>query len=356
MNRQLRRQQERLRAKQSPNSANVPPGLAQVRAWDLPQYRQQVAEEHGCDAKFAVVTYGGIGDVLCAEPTVRYLCEFLKPAMGIESITVVTRFPDIFAHLPVEILLTAPDGKLDIEGGQTKYHWIYCGHPEGNLQHSFFTHNSMLPVDYPALSALRMQLPLAYRTIWTTVDDSGLKPDPNWVYVHAGAHWDSKRFPKEWWDEVLNQLCHCGLVPVLIGGPVTDDQVNPGTVDVNASGCLDLRGKLAIKQSAEHLFKAKVLLTNDSFPLHLATIGHAHIGFFATAKDPEWLMHYRKNYDKIEFGWRMENLAKGGAYQRTYTSKPGGNHLSQATKEEMEAWLPTPREVANWAQRKLEEP
>lgn len=353
MNRQLRRQQQREKGKSQLAQPGVP--LAQVRAWDLPQYRQQVAEENGVERKWALVTYGGLGDVLCAEPTVRYCVEVLKPLLGLESITGVTRFPDIFKHLDVEILQTRPDGKLDIEGGQEKYLWAYCGHGEGNLQHSFFTHNSMLPVDYPAISALRMQLPLAYRTIWTYIGDSGLVPDPAWVFVHPGAHWESKRFPKEWWDGVLNNLCHRGLIPVLIGGPPTYDQVNPGTVDVNASGCLDLRGKLSIQQSAEYLFKARVLITNDSFPLHLATIGNAFIGFFGTAKDPEWLMHYRSNYGKIEFGWRMENLAKGGAYQRTFTLKAGGNHLSQATKEELDKWLPTPKEVVDWAEKKLNE-
>lgn len=350
MSRQQRRQLERQgKAPQAQQQIDI----ANVRAWDLPQYRQQVAMKHGCDKHMAIVTYGGLGDVLCAEPTVRYAVEVLVPCLKLESITVVTRFPDLFRHLPVELILTSEDGKLEVENGQEKYHWVYCGHNENNLQHSFFTHNSMLPVDYPAVSALRMQLPLKYRTLWTTIEDNGWNPEPNMVYVHAGAHWESKRFPKQWWDDVLNQLCYRGIAPVLIGGPPTYDQLNPGTVDVNTAGCLDLRGKLRLSETAEHLVKAQVLVTNDSFPLHMATIGHCHIGFFGTAKDPEWLMHYRKNYDKIEFGWRMENLAKGGAYQRTFTTQPGGNHLSKATPEELAAWLPTPKEVAIWAESKL---
>lgn len=353
MSRQLRRHQQRQKNKIQPVQQQT--DLAQVHAWDLPQYRQQVSLQYGCDKRMAIVTYGGLGDVLCAEPTARYTCEILKPALGLESVTVVTRFLDLFKHLPVETLLTGSDGKLDVIDGQKKYHWVYCGHSEGNLQHSFFTHNSMLPVDYPALSALHMQLPLRYRTLQTHIAETGWKPEGNMVYVHPGAHWESKRFPKEWWDAVLDGLCIRGMAPVLIGGPPTNDQLNPGTVDVNSSGCLDLRGKLTIAETAEHLSKAQVLLTNDSFPLHMATIGQAYIGFFATAKDPEWLMHYRMDYDKIEFGWRMENLARGGAYQRTFTARPGSNHLSKATPEELKSWLPDPRIVAAWAESKLNE-
>lgn len=340
------------------NDLSQPP-MAQVKAWDLPQYRQQVAIENGCERKVAFITYGGLGDVLCAEPTIRYACEVLKETLKLESITVITRFPEIFSHLPVEILLTSPEGTIDIPGGQSAYHFLYCGHPEGNLQNSYFTHNSMLPVDYPALSSLRMQLPLHYRVIQFPTPYSTKVPDMDYskfVAIHAGAHWQSKRFPKEWWDEVINQLGDRAIGVVLIGGPPTEDQDNPGTVDINPSGCLDLRGMLSVADSASLLKKVGVLLTNDSFPLHLATIGKAHIGFLATAKDPEWLMHYRYDSDnsKIEFGWRMENLAKGGAYQRSYTESLVANALSKATPEEMASWLPEPIEVARWVQRKLD--
>lgn len=327
---------------------------ARVNAWDLPHYRFKCAKDAGREKHLAFVTYGGIGDVLCSEPTVRYALENFVSAGLAEKIYVVTRFPEIFSHLDVEVIEVAPDGKIELEGGRGQYHFLYCGHPEGNLQHMFFTHNNMLPVDYPALSALRLQLPLKYRPVQCKVSDTSLEVSSDMVYVHAGAHWKSKRFPTEWWDEVLNQLADCGLIPVLIGGPPTEDQSNPGTVNVNPSGCLDLRGKLSIADSAEHLSKAKVLLTNDSFPLHLATIGGAHIGFFATAKSPEYLMHYRHTDDGIQLGWRMENLARGGAYERTLLPNAEMNHLSVATQEELAKWLPHPKLVAEWAKQNVE--
>jgi hypothetical protein len=325
-----------------------------VPAWDVPLYRQNIAKNYGVEKNFAFITYGGLGDVLCSEPTIRYACEVLKPAFNLNSITVITKYPELFSHLPVETLQTSQEGKLELEDGEKKYHFLYCGHTEENLQHLFFTHNSMLPVDYPALSALRTQLPLAYRTIKTKTSPLDFVPESDWVYVHAGAHWSSKTFPKSWWDDLLNNLAYRGLVPVLIGSLPTTSDLDPGTVDVNSSGCLDLRGKLSIEKTASHFAQAKVVITTDSFPLHLATIGHAHIGFFATAKDPEWLMHYRKtDSGKIEFGWRMEDLALGGAYQRSFKDSSTTNKLSDATQGELAGWLPSPDMVATWAEGKL---
>lgn len=320
--------------------------FARVRAWHLPEFRQMFAKKNGVEKKIAFVTYGGLGDVLCAEPTIRYMAEVLRESLGIESIHVVTRFPQIFAHIPhVEPIVTPPTGLLDLD--VEEYHFLYCGLPEGDLQHSFFTHNNMLPVDYPALSALRTQLPLSHRFIVQKLSDThGVEVTPAHVVIHAGNHWESKTFPEDYWNEIMDALAYVGLVPILIGGAPNGD---PGTVDINSSGCLDLREKLTVAQSADILSKAKVVITNDSFPLHLATIGGAHIGFFATAKDPEWLMHWRQSdLSKIEFGWRMKNLAHGGAYQRTFTPQAGGNHLSTATPEELQKWLPRVSDILVW--------
>lgn len=324
----------------------------EVTAWDIPSYRQAVATHYKVEKNFAFITFGGLGDVLCTEPTVRYTAEVLAPKMGIKSISVITRFPDLFKHLPVIPIQAGEDGLIDIEGGPEKYHFLYCGHPDGNLQNQFFTHNSMMPIDYPALSALRTQLPINYRYIKAQTVRSHYIGGTRTVVIHPGNHWKSKTFPKSWWDGVIHGLIQNKIKVIVIGGAANAD---PGTVDVGTyhEDIQDLRCKLTVHESAGLLKEAPVLITNDSFPLHLATIGNCHIGFLATAKDPEWLYHWRKTPDKplprVEFGWRMENLAKGGSYQRSFTPRVSSNHLSEATQEEVRSWLPTPESVAAWA-------
>lgn len=327
----------------------------EVKSWDIPAFRQQVAHHHGVLRKFAFITYGGLGDVLCAEPTIRYAVEVLKPALGVESITVITRFPELFSHLPVETIQAGPDGKVELgDEAEKKYHYFYCGQPDDNLQNYFFTHNSMMPVDYPALSALRTQLPLKYRTIKTAMANFSVPISDRTVVLHPGNHWQSKRFPRQWWNAVIARLYDENFDPILIGGKPGDEA---GTVEVDVTGCIDLREQLSIEQSAYLLNKAPVLLTNDSFPLHLATTGNCRIGFFATAKDPEWLMHWREStHARVQFGWRMENLAIGGAYQRSFTPKIKATHLSKATQEEVLSWLPSPASVVQWVASKAEYP
>ena len=125
------------------------------------------------------------------------------------------------------------------------------------------------------------------------------------VVVHAGKHWPSKTFPKDWWDAVLAELKSRGFIPILIGADADD---NRSTVDVDPTGCLDLRNKTSLTESIWLTQQTKVLLTNDSSPLHMAVTGDAWIGFVATCKHPDYIKHWRNG----QWSWRMENLGSWG--------------------------------------------
>lgn len=325
----------------------------QVPIWDLPFLRYETAKHYGVHDKIAVITYGGLGDVLCCEPTIRFIVEVLKPAMRLKSVTVFTLFGGLFKHLDVEIINPGAEGVVRMDGGEEQYYYLYCGHPDSNFQHKFFTHNSMLPTDYPALSALGRQLPLIYRYLKTSTEEFRHNIYGETVVIHPGNHWDSKRFPLHWWNKIIELFLFNGITPIIVGGKPGSDT---GTVEVDAKGCLDLREALSFAQSAYLLANEKVLITNDSFPLHLATIGKASIGFLATAKDPEWLMHWRRTPNKIKLGWRMEDLALGGTYQRNFIPHHGMKSLEHASQGEVIKWLPEPSDIVGWTKYRLLNP
>lgn len=318
---------------------------ATIRAWDIPMYRLKVGAAMKCDNKIGIVTYGGLGDVLCTEPTVRFITEFLQSRLEIKEVMVVTKYPELFKHLDVVISTQA----VEFLNSHT---WLYSGVPDSNAQNFFFTHNSMNPVNYPAQSVLQRELPLKYKTIKTTLEPFDFPLTPEHVVIHAGNHWQTKSFPKAYWDSIIGKLIRKSYTPVLIGGAVSNDPDKQGTVDVDTTGCVDLRTKLSIAQSAWLLNQSNIVLTNDSFPLHLATTGKAHIGFFATAKEDEWLYHWREtDENKIGFGWRMKNLALGGAYERVLRPTAGGRSLMTCTPEELKSWLPHTDVVIKWVEK-----
>ena len=222
-----------------------------------------------------------------------------------------------------------------------------------NLVWQFFSHMTTHCVDFSSMCSLRSQLPNASKEI--NLDPS--TPEQNiklftrckdHVFIHPGRHWQSKTFPKLFWDSVVDEIIRLEKMPVLIGAN-TDD--NRGTVDINAQGCLDLRNELSINDSIYLLKHAKVLLTNDSAPLHMAASGEAWIGFVATCKHPDLITHWRHG----EFGWRMQNFGKGGIWDILdyCPNKPQEVSVENVGDENLKSWLPDPKEFAQWACSKL---
>ncbi len=183
-------------------------------------------------------------------------------------------------------------------------------------------------------------------------ETKGVQPlkalDKNAVLIHAGTSgtsgWASKEFPIRWWMDVVDAVSKTGATPVLIG---FNSHVN-GVHKIEHPSAINLVDKLNLKEMIWILQRAKVLITNDSMPLHAASSREPAsvslgpwIGYLATAKHPDHLLHFRRGI----LGARMKNLSLGGIW-----SKPGiTTDAKSATVDEIKSWLPVPGTVARWA-------
>lgn len=320
--------------------------MIQLHALELPAYRTTYAIQQGIDRNIIIVTWGGLGDQICAEPTIRLAIKTFKNC----DISLASECPELFQHLQFKDVFDL----RKVQPRWEKYYPFQTIRPPSDIQWQFMSHMLINCVDYPALCAFRCQLPIADREIklkpsQADIDKIGLilmNDDytlEDVIVIHAGRHWQSKTFPKDWWDAVIQGLIGEGFKPILIGAD-TDD--NRGTVNVDATGCLDLRNKLTVMQTVALLQEANVLLTNDSAPMHMAASGKAWIGFVATCKHPDYIMHWRKG----QWAWRMKNFGKGGIWDildycpnkvQKIEAENVGDHLLE--------WLPEPEEMVRWA-------
>lgn len=106
------------------------------------------------------------------------------------------------------------------------------------------------------------------------------------VAMAPGARWETKRWPVEHFASVAGSLASSGHGIVLIGGPddetlCTELSELCGEAPLNASGKLDLIG------SAAMLAECRLLVTNDSAPLHMAeAVGTPVVAIFGpTARE-----------------------------------------------------------------------
>lgn len=313
-----------------------------IPAQMMPGFRTMKAIERGVESNLLITTWGGIGDQVCAEPTLRYAIEQFG---SLANISLATHIPEVFRHLEFKEVFD-----LNKVAPVAENYLVFKTIPEQtDLSWQFLNHCVINCVDYPALAAFRCQLPVRAREVKLYSTPIEL-PEDTRVVIHPGKHWPSKTFPKAWWDEVIVYLVGLGFKPVIIGKDMDD---NRGTVDVSTEGCLDLRDKLDLNGMVYLLQNSRVVLTNDSSPLHIAASGPAYIGYVATCKHPDYITHWRRG----EWGFRMKNFGRGGIWNDLdhLPNKANAVTVDACTKEQMDAWLPEPIELAEWAAIKSRE-
>jgi heptosyltransferase-2 len=100
------------------------------------------------------------------------------------------------------------------------------------------------------------------------IRDHGFENRPL-VALAPGARWESKRWPIEHFAAVAGSLAASGYGIVLVGG--TGDETLSGELSrLCADRPLDASGRLDLLESAALLSECRLLVTNDSAPLHMA--------------------------------------------------------------------------------------
>ncbi len=315
-----------------------------IGAMQIPGFRTLVAVEKGVQHKVLIQVKGGIGDYICAEPSIRYACNTFKDT----QVYVATYTPEFYTHLPLAQV-------FDLTGDHPKWEDYFCFSTISvgdELGCQFLTHLYSQVVDYHSLTMFRMQLEPEEKCVQLPNDENAnrlaeslIKKDTD-VLIHAGRTWQSRTFPKVWWDEVIAQVRNLGARPVLIGAESLN---NCGTVDVDSEDCHDLRGRLSLTESIAVTRTARVLLTNDSSPLHMAASGTCWIGYLSTVRKPGTLLHYR---DGGKLGYRMQNLSKGN-FISEMDLRMSNPDLIRFNLADPTPWLPTPLSCAEWAVDKL---
>lgn len=314
--------------------------MIDVPAKQIPSFRYKIAMDQKIK-QIMMTTWGGLGDQVCAEPSLRYAFKLFKEY----EISLLTSFPEMFTHLPFKNIFSKKDAS---SLNEDEWLVIHTNHPNNNMTRDFVTHHFTQCVDFSSLCAFQRQLPIIDRQIILPSWEINLKIDPK-IVIHPGRHWKSKSFPKQWWDEVIKKISETYSGVIIVGKDIDQET---GTIDVDIpSNCVDLRNKLSLPELTMLLKIAQIVITNDSAPLHIAASGNAHIVFIATCKEPDYLFHWRHS----EFGWRMYNLGLDGLWnhQDSCPIREEGLNIDYMSQELLNRCLPGPKNVLNFVTKLL---
>ena len=245
---------------------------------------------------------GGLGDQINAEPAIRFMQREVYPEA---DIIVATHFPRIFEHLKDKITIVE-QGKADLKD-DTPYYLISSlpgpETPTWMIISNLLSHT----VDYCSIALLRRTLPMKDKQVQLKVnlddianliDITGIKNLNDLVVIHPGKHWQSKTFPVQWWQEVINGLSEKEKV-CLIGKDEAGDPPDykagaRGTVDVKCpENATDLRNLLDLGSLMALLQSAKMSIGNDSAPIHIAGAFDNHIVLVPSCKHPDHVLPIR---------------------------------------------------------------
>lgn len=242
------------------------------------------------ERNIVVSVSAGMGDQLCSEPAIRYLTKLYSDS----KLYIITHFPRLFEHL--EIPTFTHENWQGLSDPHIKFHT--CPDDENsnhNLSHALFH-----PTDFASMSMYRKTIPNISKTINLKVEPDDVssvlemvkernKNKPV-VLVHAGKWWPSKTLPTDWWQLIVNKLSD-KLTVVLIGKELSDDQ-GYLPLELPTDG-IDLRDVTSLGEFIALISLSKLLLTNDSSPLHIAGAFDNWVVVVPTCKHPDHILPFR---------------------------------------------------------------
>ena len=95
--------------------------------------------------------------------------------------------------------------------------------------------------------------------------------DARWIVLQPGARWPNKRWPIEYYAELVRKLAavHPDFKFVILGGE-TDQELGAHIARGDSQRCLDLTGKISLPEMVEWIRSSELMITNDTGPMHVA--------------------------------------------------------------------------------------
>jgi len=297
-----------------------------------------------------LIVSGGMGDQIDAEPTLRYIKKIYKDEA---KIVITTHWPRLFQHIDYKVF---EHSEFEPSKYMPYYKMLTFPDPK-TITYSVISNLLCHTVDYCSIAALQRTLPFEEKIIHleiTKEDDDELESVLNGfdlkkaVVIHPGRHWESKTFPIEWWEGVVNKIS--AKIPVCLIG--TDNHENRGAYQLKIpDNSINLIDRTTVGTLISVISRAPVLLSNDSVPVHIAGAFENWIVLIPTCKHPDHVLPFRKTPDGfITTRYRSDALYKkltlDDCDQRPSTWIEGGA-TAEKINGKWEDYLPEVDEVVN---------
>jgi heptosyltransferase II len=166
---------------------------------------------------------------------------------------------------------------------------------ERNLSLTTPLHISPVPTELPRLFPSMHDVQMI-DSVWHT---HGFNRFPTMIAIAPGTIWNTKRWPAERFASVCRHVASEKIAILLLGGREDEELCKEVKDSAQVENVFSVAGQLTLLQSAELIRRCKVLISNDSAPMHLAVaMGTPVIAIFG-ATVPEFGFAPRGEHDVV---------------------------------------------------------
>jgi lipopolysaccharide biosynthesis glycosyltransferase len=324
-----------------------PAEIANIITKDIQKWKDDYPN-YDYKRKIVIVASGGMGDQVDAEPAIRYIKKIYRDTA---EILLTTHWPRLYEHLDFKIY---KHEEFKPENFLPFYQMMTFPDPK-TVTYSVVSNLLCHTVDYCSIAMLQRILPQPDKVIQLKKSEEDEKELDSMldgfdlskaVIIHPGRHWESKTFPVEWWQEVVDKVSL--EAPVCLIG--TDDHKNRGAFQLNLpENSISLIDRTNVGTLISVIARAPVLLSNDSVPVHIAGAFNNWIVLVPTCKHPDHVLPYRMTEQGIVSNYHRafalyKKLTLDDCDQRPTTWIEGGA-TAESKKDPWEEYLPSVDEV-----------
>lgn len=328
-----------------PHMAGLPVAMMCQTAKDILKSWEEKAPDYKYQRRVWVDVSGGLGDVIDAEPVVRFLLQKVYPD---DDCKITTPWPRVFAHFA-----DVQYGEANPWGDNVGAFRCESKPPDGHGYWQYWTHVTSNATDFASVAMLHRQLPIVERRIHLEILPEDVAEVDHLcdgfdltkaVIVHAGRSWASRTFPLEWWQAVIDGLRAKGHSVCLIG---SQGEIHGWLLCEAREGMLDLRDRTSMGAYFEVIRRGKLLVSNDSSPVHVAGAWDNGIILIPSARHPDLVLPCRHGFPY----WQATALYRRLTIEdiSTQPSEFYGTHADGQPSQPWEVYLPTPQEVIDCA-------
>jgi lipopolysaccharide heptosyltransferase I len=102
-----------------------------------------------------------------------------------------------------------------------------------------------------------------------------------WIALLPGGRWDNKRWPVQYWLELIKLMRQTPELKFVILGSKDEQSLGESIIAADPARCLNLAGQTSLAEMIEWVRLSKLIVTNDTGPMHVAAaMGRPVIALF----------------------------------------------------------------------------